>query len=223
KTPRDMCHAHDCALTDWNNGTMDGWDAVTGSTSNGDDLAYAQYQEKDIPNYWASAKAFTLGDHFFANVLGPSFPGHLFVPAARLAPDIPHPALPPGTWFVSQDLADEHPTIGGVCAGENWTVGMINLIMKSPDWKDTAILFTRDDFGGWYDHVAPPRQYGCDAKTPYGLGFRLPLIIISPYAKPHSIFKEVSEHASIPRFLERVFNAPALSTMDPGEQAGGAN
>jgi hypothetical protein len=49
----------------------------------GDDLAYAQYFEKDIPNYWAYAKAYGLGDHFFANVLGPSFPGHIFVLAAQ--------------------------------------------------------------------------------------------------------------------------------------------
>ena len=58
--------------------------------------------------------------------------------------------------------------------------------------SDTAILFTMDDFGGWYDHVPPPRQYGCDAQHPYGLGFRLPLIVISPYAKPGFVFKEQS-------------------------------
>ena len=50
-------------------------DLVTDTSVNGDNLAYAQYQEADIPNYWAYAKAFTLGDHFFANVLGRAFPG----------------------------------------------------------------------------------------------------------------------------------------------------
>ena len=74
--------------------------------------------------------------------------------------------LPPVTWLVDQDLNDEHPNIGGVCQGENWTVGHINTIMQSPLWKDTAIFFTMDDFGGWYDHVLPPRQYGCDARSP---------------------------------------------------------
>ena len=102
-------------------------------------------------------------------------------------------SLPAVTWLVDQDLNSEHPQIGTVCGGENWSVGHINKIMQSDYWKDTAILFTMDDFGGWYDHVAPPRQYGCDAKNPYGLGFRLPLIVISPYAKPHYIFRQVSE------------------------------
>jgi phospholipase C len=319
-TPRDLCHSHDCALTAWNGGAMNGWDAVAGTSVNGDDLAYAQYQESDIPNYWAYARTFTLADHFFANALGPSFPGHTFVLAAQAGwavdnppTDLWHPywgcdqafwdtvpvqdqstctmksvfpcfdipsvpdvlpravdwkfygsnfyvlneiwsmfdaiwpirsgagwshvvnadqfdadvaagQLPAVSWLVDQDLADEHPAIGGVCAGENWTVGHINAIMNSPLWKETAILFTMDDFGGWYDHVAPPRQYGCDPQHPYGLGFRLPLIVISPYAKPHYVLKDVAEQASIPRFIERVFGATqTLSDLDPAAQDGQAN
>ena len=75
-----------------------------------------------------------------------------------------------------------------------------------------------------YDHVAPPRQYGCDPATPYGLGFRLPLIVISPYAKPGFIFHETSEQASIPRFIEKVFGAThTLSSLDPAAQDGQAN
>ena len=323
KTPRDLCHEHHCALTDWNHGLMNGWEGVSGSDSFGDHLAWAQYQEADIPNYWQYARTFALGDHFFANVLGPSFPGHTFVLAAQagwafdnppvaqnllaghpfwgcdeiksdtvsilqggsctvqevfpcfkipsipdvlplgltwkfygsnfyilpeiwsmfnaidsirngpgwanvvnaktLTDDIKNHTLPNVVWLVNQDLADEHPRIGGVCDGENWTVSYINKIMQSDYWKDTAILFTMDDFGGWYDHVAPPRQYGCDSNNPYGLGFRLPLIVISPYAKPHYIFKEVAEQASIPRFIEKVFGAPTLSSLDPAAQDGQAN
>ncbi len=320
RTLRDLCHEHDCALTDWNGGQMNGWQDVSGSDVLGDKLAWAQYHESDIPNYWAYAKTFTLADHFFADELGPSFPGHLFTLAAQAGwatgnppTDITHPywgcdqamnatveildngscntrqvfpcfkipsipdvlpqgvswkfygtnfyllpeiwsmfdgvdgirngpgwmnvvnvsefetdvknkTLPNVTWLVDQDLADEHPQVGGVCAGENWTVDRVNMIMNSDYyWPRTAILFTMDDFGGWYDHVAPPRQYGCDAQHPYGLGFRLPLIVISPYAKPHFIFKEVAEHASIARFIEKVFDAPSLSTLDPAAQDGQAN
>ena len=96
--------------------------------------------------------------------------------------------------------------------------------MQSDYWKDTAIIFTMDDFGGWYDHVPPPRQYGCDAAHPYGLGFRLPLIVISPYARPGFVFKEVSEQASIPRFIEKIFGATkTLSDLDPAAQDGQAN
>ena len=138
--------------------------------------------------------------------------------------DVKGGTLPAVTWLVNQDLNDEHPNIGAVCKGENWTIDRINLLMKSPYWKDTAILFTMDDFGGWYDHVAPPRQYGCDAAHPYGLGFRLPLLVISPYAKPGFIFREQSEQASIPRFIEKVFGATkTLSDLDPAAQDGQAN
>jgi phospholipase C len=320
KTPRDMCHEHACALSDWDNGKMDGWDSVSGTSVNGDNLAYAQYLEKDIPNYWQYARNFTLGDHFFANVLGPSFPGHTFVLAAQagwafnnpntqvywpywgcdqasstLVPtedeqscsekdvfpcfkipsvpdvlpqgvdwkfygsnfyllpevwsmfdaidpvrhgsgwsnvvvdsqfksDIDNKKLPAVVFLVNQDFADEHPNIGGVCTGENWTVDHINMIMQSDYWKDTAIIFTMDDFGGWYDHVPPPRQYGCNTSQPYGLGFRLPLIVISPYAKKGFVFKDVAEQASIPRFIERVFGSTqTLHDLDPAAQDKGAN
>lgn len=318
-TLRDLCHAHDCALTDWNHGMMNGWEDTSGSSVLGDHLAWAQYDESSIPNYWAYAKQFTLADHFFANMLGPSFPGHTFflaaqagwatgnpntqithpywgcdqsssttvnvldngtcntkdifpcfkipslpdvlpqgitwkfygtnfyifpeiwsmfdaidsvrngpgwnnvVNATELTKDIQNHTLPNVSWLVDQDLNDEHPQIGSVCAGENWTVGYINQIMQSDYWKDTVIFFTMDDFGGWYDHVPPPRQYGCDANTPYGLGFRLPLIIISPYAKPGFIFKEQAEQASVPHFIEKVFGAPPLSSLDPAAQDGQAN
>jgi phospholipase C len=318
-TPRDLCHAHHCALTDYAGGAMTGWDLVADASSGGDNLTYAQYTEADIPNYWQYARTFSLADRFFADVLGPSFPGHTFVLAAQAGwatsnPDtrLDHPywgcdqdadarvtiedpaasaaaqvfpcfdipsvpdvlpagvnwrfygsnfyvfeevwsmfdaiksirmgagwdhvvnvstfdldvdrgGLPEVSWLVDQDLDDEHPGYGSVCNGENWTVGHLNHLMNSPLWKDTAILFTMDDFGGWYDHVAPPRQYGLDAAHPYGLGFRLPLIVVSPYARPGFVFHEVSEQASIPRFIERVFGAPALSTLDPAAQDGQAN
>src|SRR5206468_1131136 len=162
---------------------MNGWDQVAGASNNGDNLTYAQYSEADIPNYWQYARTFALADRFFANVLGPSFPGHTFVLAAQAGwardnpptatdhpywgwdhvvnastfdLDVDHGDLPAVTWLVNQDLDDEHPGFGSVCLGENWTVGHLNHLMSSPLWKDTAILFTMDDFGGWYDHVPPP-------------------------------------------------------------------
>lgn len=320
-TLRDMDHSHGAGVADWNGGKMNGWDLVQGTSVNGDLLAYKQYGESDIPNYWAYARTFTLGDHFFSQMNGPSFPGHLAVLAAQAAgalgnPDttITHPywgcdqssstrisvenpmtcqeervfpcfsiptvpdvlpanktwrfygsnfyalpevwtmfnavreiryspqwsnivnvndfesdvdnhRLPDVTWLVNQDLADEHPQVGGVCFGENWTVRKINKVMQSDYWKDTAIIFTMDDFGGWYDHVPPPRRYGCSPDTnPYGLGFRLPIIIMSPYAKPGFVFKEVAEHASIPKFIETIMGSKkTLSELDPAAQDGQAN
>ena len=125
-------------------------------------------------------------------------------------------------------FADHVPRVtvdGVVLQRESWTVDRLNHVMNNAQlWAHTAIIMTYDDFGGWYDHVAPPRQYGCDAQHPYGLGFRLPLIVISPYAKPGFVFKEHAEQASIPRFIERVFGATTtLSALDPAAQDGKAN
>ncbi|HTJ82272.1 MAG TPA: alkaline phosphatase family protein, partial [Polyangiaceae bacterium] len=92
-TPRDLCHQHSCALTDWNAGAMNGWEDTAGSDENGDKLAWAQYLESDIPNYWAYAKKYTLADHFFADMLGPSFPGHTFFLAAQAGWAIGNPTI----------------------------------------------------------------------------------------------------------------------------------
>jgi len=145
--------------------------------------------------------------------------------------DIAAKTLPEVTFLVNQDADSEHPklgygpvNIGGVCSGENWTVRHLNKLMMSDYWKDSVVLFTMDDFGGWYDHVPPPRQYGCDPKAPYGLGFRLPLIIMSPYAKPGFIFKETAEHASIAHFIEKIFHSTkTLHDIDPAAQDAQAN
>jgi phospholipase C len=144
------------------------------------------------------------------------------VPYPEFDKDMDAGTLPEVVWLVNQDLYSEHPPLS-VCAGESWTVQRINQIMSSPYWNDTVIFFTMDDFGGWYDHVTPPEQYGCNPQQPYGLGFRLPLIIISPYAKPGFVFHEQSEQASIPRFIERIFGAQPLSDFEPAARDGQAN
>src|SRR5260221_8418325 len=99
-----------------------------------------------------------------------------------------------------------------ICSGENWTVDRLNAVMASRSWANTAIFIVWDDFGGWYDHVPPPRQYGCDTVTPYGLGFRLPMIIISPFARRASIYRTPSHQGSVVRFIETVFGLPSLQT-----------
>jgi phospholipase C len=145
--------------------------------------------------------------------------------------DIAAKTLPEVTFLVNQDGDSEHPklgfggvNLGGICSGENWTVRHLNKLMESDYWKDTVILFTMDDFGGWYDHVPPPRQYGCDKNAPYGLGFRVPLIVISPYAKPGFVFHEVAEHASIARFIEKIFHSTkTLHDLHPDAMDAQAN
>lgn len=115
--------------------------------------------------------------------------------------------LPQVTWLTTAYGNSEHPS-ASTCTGENWTVQQINAIMQGPEWNSTAIFLTWDDFGGFYDHVPPP---GIDQ---FGLGPRVPLIIISPYAKPGYISHTQYEFASILKFIEETVGVSALTARD---------
>jgi phospholipase C len=84
------------------------------------------------------------------------------------------------------------------------------------NWSNTAIILTWDDWGGWYDHVPPPEvlvncaQWGCG----YVYGFRVPMIIISPYAKPAYISHANHDFGSILKFIEETFTLPSLGFAD---------
>jgi phospholipase C len=84
----------------------------------------------------------------------------------------------------------------------------VNAIGKSKYWDHTAIFVTWDEWGGWYDHVKPP-QYNS-----YELGFRVPLIVISPYAKSHYVSHREHEFGSILKFAERALGLGSLDTTD---------
>jgi phospholipase C len=115
--------------------------------------------------------------------------------------------LPPVTWLVAEGGTSDHAP-WSICEGENWIVDQVNAVMNGPLWNSTAIFLTWDDFGGFYDHVAP------QMKDSFGLGPRVPLIMISPYAKAHSIYKTPSEFSSVLKFMETVFHLPALTNRD---------
>ncbi len=115
--------------------------------------------------------------------------------------------LPPVSWLVARSGQTEHPP-SSVCNGENWTVSKINAIMQGPDWDSTAIFLTWDDFGGFYDHVQPPKL------DVFGLGPRVPFLIISPYVKGKTVDHTQYEFSSVLRFIEDTFNLPSLTNRD---------
>ncbi len=114
--------------------------------------------------------------------------------------------LPAVSWLVTNN-GSEHPSFS-TCYGENWTVQQINAIMQGPLWNSTAIFLTWDDFGGFYDHVPPPRE------DIYGLGPRVPLLIISPYARQGYISHTQYEASSVLKFIEERFGLPSLNGRD---------
>jgi phospholipase C len=139
------------------------------------------------------------------------------LPHGQFAADAASGNLPAVSWLIPNFDVSEHPTVNAfagttmnvsVCAGENWTVQQINAIMRGPLWPTTAIVLTWDDFGGFYDHVPPPGVDGL------GLGPRVPLLIISPYAREGTVSHTVYEFASVLQLIENRFKVKALGKRD---------
>jgi len=129
------------------------------------------------------------------------------IPVDQFVADARAGKLAAVNWVTPKWAESEHPP-ASVCAGENWTVGLINAVMQSPDWNTTAIFLTWDDFGGLYDHVPPPTV------DVFGFGPRVPLLIISPYAKNAHIAHKQYEFSSLLKFVEVRFNLPTLTQRD---------
>jgi len=132
--------------------------------------------------------------------------------------------LPSFSWVTSAGLHNEHPQ-KNIQAGQRFVAQIIDAVMKSPNWKRTALFFMYDEHGGFYDHVPPPKacppdeiQPILEAKDVPGkfdrLGVRVPMIVISPYAKKHYVSHTVFDHTSILRFVQARFNLPALTARD---------
>jgi len=94
----------------------------------------------------------------------------------RFLTDAKNGTLPAVSWLTPPFSVSDHPPTS-MCAGENWTVQYLNAVMRSADWKNTVVILIWDDFGGFYDHVPPPHP------DIYGLGPRVPSIVISPWVK----------------------------------------
>ena len=130
--------------------------------------------------------------------------------------------LPDVSWVVPTASNSDHPfplrktnyDLGIVGQhGPQWVASVVNAIGSGPQWKDTAIVVVWDDWGGWYDHVAPPQL------DRMGLGFRVPMIVISPYARKHYVSHVRHEFGSIVRFIENVGDLRSLDTTDDRSDA----
>ena len=300
----DIAHQGDAARVAVADGHMDGFDRLPGAIQDGQNIALSQLYQSDIPNYWAYARTFTLDDHFFSTILGPSFPNHLvtvlgdshntvdnpvlntyhswgcdagqftkvdavdpqtgshyftrpcfdagtlpdalqkagiswkyYAPGQyqsgyiwsalnsikhiRYSPlwttnvpdtsqfikDVQAGALPQVSWVVMNEQVSEHLPYSA-CLGENWTVHQLNALMGSPLWSSTAVFLTWDDFGGFYDHVAPPHI------DPIAYGPRVPTIVISPYARPGFVDHRRYDFGSILRYVEDKFGLLPLGKYD---------
>jgi phospholipase C len=130
--------------------------------------------------------------------------------------------------------SDAHAT--NVQSGARYTSQLVNALMNSSSWEDSAFIFTFDESGGLYDHVAPQPAVSPDGIKPVDLpagyictgatgpicdftitGYRIPLTVISPYAKKNYVSHTVMDSTAILKFIETRFNLPALTKRDAAQ------
>jgi phospholipase C len=134
----------------------------------------------------------------WANVISP--PGQILT-------DVANGSLSTMTWVTPTYENSDHSGFGSN-TGPKWVASVVDAIGKSKYWKSTAIFVFWDEWGGWYDHV-PPVYEDYD-----GLGFRVPMLIISPYAKQNYVSHVQYEHGSMLRFAEDEFGLSQMSAAD---------
>ena len=150
---------------------------------------------------WSSYQA--VRDIFY----GPDWSTNVISPATKFMKDVANGSLANVTWITPTWENSDHPGLFG-SGGPRWVASLVNAIGASKFWDSTAIFITWDDWGGWFDPV-PPVHEDYD-----GLGFRVPLLIVSPYAKRGYVTHVQYETSSVLRFIEDNFGLSRLARSD---------
>ena len=159
------------------------------------------------PPFTTIGDIWTAFDAIRAVRYGPEWKANISSPETNVFKDISSGKLPAVSWVIPDFANSDHPG-HGVTGGPSWVAQVANAIGKSPMWKSTAIVVVWDDWGGFYDHVAPPQL---DSQ---GLGFRVPMLVISPYAKKGYVSHTHYEFGSILRFVEDNWELPRIGSTD---------
>jgi phospholipase C len=121
--------------------------------------------------------------------------------------DIQNGQLATVSWVIPDGKSSDHAESNDG-SGPSWVASVVNSIGNSQYWDHTAIFILWDDWGGWYDHVAPP------IKNSYEFGFRVPLIVVSPYAKAAYVSHVTHDFGSILKYIEQNFGLGSLGYAD---------
>jgi phospholipase C len=156
------------------------------------------------PNFQYHHQAFNYYTKYAANGPGRS---HLqdeinFIAAANAG------TLPAVSFVKPIGANNEHPGYADLMTGENHLLSLINAVKNGPNWKDTAIVVTYDENGGFWDHVAPPTS------DKWGPGTRVPAIVISPLARRHFVDHTLYDTTSILATIEHRWSLQPLGTRD---------
>jgi len=137
-------------------------------------------------------------------------------PETTIFSDITNGTLPAMSWVIPKAENSDHPGYSQKDTGPSWVASVVNAIGQSQYWNSTAVIVVWDDWGGFYDPVAPPTPRDDQG----GPGFRVPMLVVSPYAKIGNgsqggyVSHTVYEFGSIIRFIEDTFNLGRLGTTD---------
>jgi len=177
------------------------------------------------------------------------FPQNI-VPSSQFLTDVTNGTLP-AVAYIEAGLnsgLDEHPGVddgkpgASIQTGAQYVSTLINALMQSPSWKDSVFILTYDEFGGFYDHIAPQKAVSPDGIPPRDLlpgpppngpdicvqgtgptcdfvytGFRVPLIVISPFSKKHFVSHTVADYTAWMKLVETRFNLPSLTKRDAAQ------
>jgi phospholipase C len=133
---------------------------------------------------------------------------HISQPETNVFADISNGALPSVSWVIPDGVNSDHPGYKSD-TGPSWVASVVNAIGESSYWKSTAIVIVWDDWGGFYDEVKPPKL-----DNQGGPGFRVPMLVVSPYVGQNEISHKTFEFGSIIRFIEDNWNLGRLGTTD---------
>jgi phospholipase C len=137
---------------------------------------------------------------------GPDWP-KVMAKDTQIFNDIAAGQLPAVSWVIPDGRYSDHPGANDG-SGPSWVAAIVNAIGTSSYWWNTTIFITWDDWGGFYDHVAPPIY------NSYEYGFRVPLLVVSPYAKRGYVSHVMHDFGSILRFIEEKFGLQSLGYAD---------
>jgi phospholipase C len=140
---------------------------------------------------------------------GSDWTNNVVLASTQVLTDIANGQLPTVSWVIPNGLESDH-ALSNDGSGPSWVSSVVNAIGNSSYWSNTVIFITWDDWGGWYDHVAP------QVINSYEYGFRVPMIVVSPYAKAAYVSHVTHNFGSILKFIETTYSLPSLGYADAG-------
>jgi acid phosphatase len=198
--------------TSWDAATTDGQKAAGSSHT----VIYTPSSPRGNPDFQAHHHPFNYYAAFDPATHAADRSAHLRDYNA-LVSDIQGGTLPPVAYYKPTGYVNQHPGYANIDDADAHVTDLVNKLKAGPQWAHMVIVITYDEYGGQWDHVAPPKG------DLIGPGTRIPAIIISPYAKAGKVDHTQYDTASITRLIARRFSLPALPGVTARDQALVAN